>query len=220
MLQHRRSGCFSRTNAGRSRRRRCSGGRHITSGLCSPRTCRTNISRYIPASRHPRLDLGTLYGRHVQVPRPARSPSLVGLLRSPGWLTVRTAMVSNSPLCCCSYMRPLRSLTSPTLSALVSFAIPVTRFLDLSAILGTRFSALSFWLLGLVSEENAGVTNGAGVASNRATLFNNAGADVKQYRTMKTEVRIRTKQTHGTPNSTVQARGTRGNGQQVDILFG
>ena len=83
-------------------------------------------------------------------------------------------------------------------------------------------SILGFVVLAARSgaEENAGVANGAGRASSTAALFKNAGAGFKRYRTMKTEVRIRTKQSHGTSNSTVQPGATGGSGQQVEIIFG
>lgn len=53
--------------------------------------------------------------------------------------------------------------------------------------------------------------------SDTYSLFRNAGSGIERYRTMKTEVRIRTKQRPGTNNpASVAASGT---GQQVELLF-
>ena len=83
-------------------------------------------------------------------------------------------------------------------------------------------SILGFVVLAARSgaEENAGVTNGTGTAVSTAALFQNTGAGIERYRTMKTQVCIRTKPSRGTSHSAVRAGSTRGNGQQVEILFG
>lgn len=54
--------------------------------------------------------------------------------------------------------------------------------------------------------------------SDTSFLFRNAGSGIERYRTMKTELRIRTKQYPGTNNPASRAAG--GTGQQVKLLFG
>lgn len=54
--------------------------------------------------------------------------------------------------------------------------------------------------------------------SDTSSLFRNAGSGIERYRTMKTEVRIRTKQRPGTNNPASGAAS--GTGQQVKLLFG
>lgn len=53
--------------------------------------------------------------------------------------------------------------------------------------------------------------------SDAASLFKNAGLGIENYRTMKTGVRIRAREVHG---SAAEAGATSGARQQVEILFG
>lgn len=54
--------------------------------------------------------------------------------------------------------------------------------------------------------------------SDTASLLRNAGSGIERYRTIKTEVRIRTKKVPGT-NSPASGAASR-TGQQVELLFG
>ena len=128
-----------------------------------------------------------------------------------------------------AYKLALAVLFTHAALALAHFAYVVyTRILGdarhsfLGSVCDTWDSFLGFVVLAARSgvEGNAGVVNGAGGPRDTATLFKNAGAGIERYRTMETEVRIRSKQTHGTNNPTVQAGGTGASGQQVEILFG
>ena len=91
----------------------------------------------------------------------------------------------------------------------------------LGSVCDTWDSVLTFVILAARSgaEGNASARNGARGAGDTVSLFKNAGAGIKRYRTMKTGVRIRTKQTQGTDNSPTKAGSTGINGQQLEILF-
>lgn len=128
-----------------------------------------------------------------------------------------------------AYKLALAVLFTHAALALAHFAYVVytrvlggTRDSFLGSVCDTWGSFLGFVVLAARSgvEGNVGVANGAGGPRDPAILFKNAGAGIERYRTMETEVRIRSKQTRGTNNPTVQGGVTGGSGQQVEILFG
>lgn len=128
-----------------------------------------------------------------------------------------------------AYKLALAVLFTHAALALAHFAYVVcnhvfghTRDSFLGSVCDTWDSFLGFVVLAARSGagSNASVANSAGGRRDTATLFKNAGAGIERYRTMETEVRIRSKQTHGTNNPVVQAGATGASGQQVEILFG
>lgn len=99
-----------------------------------------------------------------------------------------------------------------TYSGIASFVIP-----------GTRSLAWWFWLLDLgdkrtrSEETDADELDATNGLSDTVSLFKNAGSGIEKYRTMKTEVRIRARDVHG---SAAEVGATSGARQQVEILFG
>ncbi|KAK3179422.1 hypothetical protein OEA41_005544 [Lepraria neglecta] len=86
-------------------------------------------------------------------------------------------------------------------------------------------AARSSYIVERSSDNNRGQVNSsdtAGDVSDTATLFRNAGSGIKRYRTMKTEVRIRTHDGTNYPTATTAAAGNVASGMdsQVRIFFG